>query len=250
MNRAGRSCITRFFYLYPMVFFKNFKFSLLLHLSVLIMVPSVVSCEKSESEPSYSGLEYFDLKTDKWLIYEVDSTVYDDFLGQVFHYKYQVKEVHAGYFFNTAGDSTMKIEKFYRLNESEKWKVKNVSTAAIRRGQALTTEDNITQVKLVFPLRRNRIWNGNAYNALDYQEFRITSIHEPYKNDLNNFDSTLTVLQRNFVTLIGEDYQLEVYAAGTGMIKKKYKSLEKEIDGTIVRGVDYTITLIDKGLNN
>jgi hypothetical protein len=231
-----------------MVIFKLINFRVLLYLPVsFIILAVVVSCESNDADPVFTGHDYFGMKENKWLIYQVDSTVYDDFLGEVFHYNYQVKEINAGFFNDASGNISMRVEKFIRMDESQKWKIKNVSTAAIRGGQALATEDNITRVKLVFPLRRNRIWNGNAFNNKDFQEYRITSIHEPLNEGQLSFDSTLTVLQKNFITLIGEDYQYEVYAAGTGMIKKHFTSLEKEIDGTVKRGVDYTFTLVDRG---
>lgn len=216
----------------------------------IIMASVLIACETQEGEPAYMGYEYFGYSEGKWLIYEVDSTVYDDFLEEIFHYNYQVKEVNSGFFINARGDSSMRIERFFRADESQPWQIKNVWTAELQSQRALKTEENITYVKLAFPLKQNHTWNGNLYNTKQSQTYRVTDIHSPHHEGLLEFDSTLTVLQKEFITLIGEEYQYEVYAAGIGMIRKKYLELAKEIDGTITRGVDYTYSLIEYGFND
>lgn len=217
---------------------------------VILVATTLVSCETREGEPAYLGYEYFGQTEGRWLIYEVDSTVYDDFLEDIFHYNYQVKEVNSHFFINAQGDSSMRIERFYRANENEPWQIKNIWTSELKSKRALKTEENITYVKLAFPLKQNHTWNGNLYNNKQSQTYRVTDIHIPSQEGVLAFDSTLTVLQKEFFTLIGEEFQYEVYAAGIGMIRKKYLDLAKEVDGTITRGVDYSYSLIAYGFNN
>jgi len=57
------------------------------------------------------------------------------------------------------------------------------------------------------------------------------------------FDSTLTVLQNDYTTIISRDYSVEVYARNTGLIYKKYINLQKEVTGVIKSGIDYTLTI-------
>jgi hypothetical protein len=207
----------------------------------------IISCENQDGQRAYIGHEYYKMQKNSWKIYQVDSTVYDDFLGQVIHYNYQVKELNKDTYTDVSGRENMKIEKYTRQNPEDSWKIKNVHTSHLDSRLALKTEDNVTIVKLVFPLRKNRTWNGNSYNNQGLQEYKILGIHEPFHDNHLQYDSTVTVMHLNFLTLISEDDQYEVYAAGVGLIKKKFKSVEKEIDGRINRGVDYTYTLIDKG---
>lgn len=209
----------------------------------------VASCETSEGEPVYMGHEYFPFKEGKWVVYQVDSTVYDDFLGKVFEYSYQVKEVNKEVFVDQQGLSNMRVERFIRQNQQNIWQIKNIWTSALNTNRALKTEENITFVKLSFPLKQNLIWNGNLFNTQKEQSYKITHIHAPYQLLQMDFDSTLTVLQRDFTTLIGKEFQYEVYANGIGMIHKKFINLETEIDGSIIRGVDYSYILIDYGFD-
>lgn len=214
---------------------------------VVIFTVYFSSCERHMDDPVNLGHEYFNLSEGHFNIYEVDSTVYDDFLGQVFHYKYQVKEVNKGFFTASNGKSSMRIERFIRDNGQTNWQIKNVWTATLTPSQALKNEENITYVKLVFPLKKNKTWDGNSFNANQQQDYKITALHEPFSDGGLTFDSTLTVLQNEFRTLIGDHYQSEIYARGVGMIAKKSIALDKEIDGTIIRGVDYSYRLLETG---
>ncbi len=198
-------------------------------------------------EPAYTGTEYFAHQEGLWKVYRVDSIVYDDFLGKIISFKYQVKEVNDAFFTDSQGEKRMRIERFYRKDNNDPWTIKNVWTSSLTMHHALKTEENITFIKLSFPVKRNLTWNGNQYNNLVHQNYRITEMHKPANIDNLLFDSTITVLQKDFTTLIGRDLQYEVYATGVGMIIKKFVALQKEIDGTITRGVDYSYHLIDFG---
>ncbi len=230
-------------------------FSILL--VVMLMGMLVSSCETSEGEPVYMGHEYFGHTHGKWLVYEVDSTVYDDFLEEVFHYEYQVKEISSRYTEALTGEDKMVLERFYRENDDAPWQIKNVWISQLTTTRALRTEENITYVKLSFPLwinpetlNRGNQWDGNLYNTQPAQDYVITHLHEPMQLGTMAFDSTLSVLQKDFYTLIGEEFQSETYATNIGMIRKEFVELSTDIDGTIIRGVDYSYELIDYGFED
>jgi hypothetical protein len=213
----------------------------------LFIFTILVACETNVGTPVYTGEEYFGLTEGKYLVYNVDSIVYDDFLGQVFHYNYQVKEWNKEFYDDSQGNQQMRLERFVRLDQHHQWQIKNVWIASIDKTKALKTEENQTFVKLAFPLKLNLSWDGNLYNSNPAMNYRIVEIHQPMVQGDLTFDSTLTVLQRDFITIIGEDSQYEIFAKGVGMIYKKYVALSKEIDGTITRGVNYSYTLEEIG---
>ncbi len=205
------------------------------------------ACETKIADPLYIGEDYFGLMPHAWIIYDVDSTVYDDFLGEVFHYQYQVMEVNQGFFTGDTGSESMLIEGFWRKSPQDSWTPKNVWTSKIEQNRALINKENITYVKLAFPLKLHKQWDGNAFNNKTTQNYQITKIHQPLNVGPSNFDSTLRVLQKDFTTLIGQEFQYEVYAKGLGMIEKHFTELELEVDSTITRGVRYTYTIADYG---
>ncbi|MFN2396424.1 MAG: hypothetical protein ABR597_12135 [Bacteroidales bacterium] len=217
----------------------------LIFFSLLILIMS--SCETKEGEPAYLGTEYFGLLPEKWVVYDIDSTVYDDFLGEVFHYQYQVKEVNAEVYTDSQGNENMRLERFWRTDENDSWKIKNVWSAGLQSQRATKTEENVTYIKLTFPAESGRNWDGNAFNNKPAQQYVISDIHAPKEIGDILFDSTLTVLQKDLITLIGEDLQYEIYVPGIGMVERKYVMITREVDGTIIRGVDYSYTIAEYG---
>lgn len=213
----------------------------------LILGFILLACQKQEGEQAFLGYDYYPLEEGRWIIYQVDSIVYDDFLQETRQYSYQVKEVQEAFFTNSQQNQIMRLERFYRADELSPWQFKNTWTAQRTSGNAQKTEENQTFVKMVFPVKRSQLWNGNAFNHKSSQEYRYIDLHQSFQIPAGVFDSTITVLQKSFTTLISEEYQYEVYAWQEGLIYKKFRNLQKQIDGSITAGVDYSYTLVEKG---
>jgi hypothetical protein len=209
----------------------------------------ITSCEDRAADPVDMGYDYYPAEVGHWVIYDVDSVVYDDFTGEVLQYNYQVKELVESVFSDGEGHESLRLERFWRQDEGDSWQIKNVWQSRRLPARLEKTEENITYVKLTFPVRRNATWDGNAFNTKASQQYRITEAHLPYQVNGHSFDSTATVLQKQLQTLISEDFQQEVFARNVGMIYKKYVKLSKEVDGTIVAGVDYSYTISSFGMD-
>ncbi len=228
-------------------FFKKQSLPVLALVFIMSLATAFWGCEQEEGEPAHMGYGYFPDNKGHWVIYEVDSIVYDDFTGEVDTFYYQVKEVIDSVFIDAEGKESLRLERFIRQDSEDDWNIKNVWKARVLPSRAEKTEENITYIKLTFPVRLNAQWDGNAYNYLDEQQYRITDLHRNYQAGELTFDSTVTVLQKDFETLISEDFQKEIYAKGVGMVFKKYVELNKEVDGTIASGVDYSYSVLDYG---
>jgi hypothetical protein len=216
------------------------KFNLLF---LFIVVLLLASCDQETEGPVYMGYEYFPDQIGHWVIYDVDSTFYDDFTGLVHHYQYQVKELNHSTFIDGTGRAVLLIERYIRDDAQDTWRMKNIWQARRLAQRAERNEENVTFIKLAFPLRKNHQWDGNAFNYYPSQQYRYVNVHEAFSvNDLS-FDSTATVLQKELYTLISEDLQQEVYAKNVGLLFKRFKELSKTIDGTVVAGVDYSYTI-------
>lgn len=206
------------------------------------------ACQDTEYAPSEMFYEYFPDSPGHFVIYEVDSVVYDDFTGQVLNFNYQVKELIESRFIDGEGLESLRLERFIRQSPEDQWQIKNIWQARILPSRAEKTEENITYIKLVFPPNEGRTWDGNAYNNLPSQTFRITDAHKPYLIAPGlQFDSTVTVLQRNFFTAISEDLQEEKYARNVGLVYKRFRKVTKQVDGTITSGFDYSYRIISYG---
>jgi hypothetical protein len=201
------------------------------------------SCKK-EVVPEHIdfGYTYFPVNISHYIIYDADSIVYNDFTGTVDTFSFEVKHYFESEFIDNSGRTCQRIEIYKRNNDTLPWQIKHVWHSIRTEYTAEVVEENIRYIKLSFPVKKFKKWNGNAYNTEGEQIYKYISVDEPYANKYLYFDSTLTVLQKDDSTLINTDYAAEIYARNIGLVYKKYLHLEKKITGIIKKGLDYTLT--------
>lgn len=220
----------------------NKIFLIIILYSVLL---NFCTCVKKEIvPPSNLGYEYFPVKTGHWVIYNVDSINYNSFTSTVDTFKYQIKEYIESNFKDNLDRNCQRIERYYRKNDTTKWRLTDVQYSVNTSTTAEKTIDNITYIKLTFPVRTGSKWNGNAYNSLGEQQYIYKSANASYKIGLLNFDSTVSVLQKYSVNAISKDSAAEIYAKNIGLIYKKVIHLtKKSANGNIESGYDYKYTI-------
>jgi hypothetical protein len=132
--------------------------------------------------------------------------------------KYQVKEVFASVFTNASGKEMAKIESYRRANDQDTWEKTIVSTANVEQERALKTEDNITYVKMVFPISEGQKWDANAYNTLGADSYEVKNRNKPFTIDNQVLNRTVTIVQQYDSTLVDLKKRTETYADGIGLI--------------------------------
>lgn len=228
--------------------FKIRKTSLIKAIAIVCTLLGVfTSCEKSTKEPMDLGYQYFPLKTGNWMQYQVDSIYYDDFQNTVDTLKYQLLEFLLASYIDNQGDTAYELERYQRFEDGEKWNFQQVWSTKRNTSTAQRTEDNTRFLKLAFPVKASKKWNGNAYNSLENQTYQYTQVHKPFTLASSSFDSTTTVMQMNLITLISEDVQFEVYAKEIGLVKKSFVALKKNVEGSIISGIHYEYTYLAHG---
>jgi len=189
------------------------------------------------------ALNYFPLKVDQINIYNVDSTVYNDFNNSTTLFQFQLKDIVVGKFKDGEGYETYRIERFKKTS-TEDWFFQKLITRRILNSRAEEVIDNKRYIRLVFPPSLQSAWNGNLYNDLDVWKHEITAIDIPLTIGTNLLDSTLSITQHNEVNLIREDVYLETYAKDVGLVVKEVKAYDKDISsGRIRRGFKYKMQL-------
>ncbi len=202
------------------------------------------SCQKRESSPPADlKASYFPLKLNSSLIYEVDSTVYNDFTGTQTQYLFEIKDTVISTIESEEGGTTVYIERYKKSNSGE-WKFQKVISRSLKELRAEEFIDNRRYVRLTFPPEKYKSWNGNTYNNQDQQEYYFKAVDIPLSINNLNFDSTAVVVQMEEENLIREDYSEEVYAKHAGLVKKTVTALDKDISsGRIIRGFVYTMKI-------
>jgi hypothetical protein len=206
--------------------------SILLFLSLLFF-----SCKKTENLAAKDlKLSYFPLILKATVIYDVDSTVYNDFNNSVIKYQFQLKDSVVAKFIDLENKEAYKIER-YKKTVSTGWVFQKIISKRLANNRAEEFIDNRRFVRLTFAPELNKKWNGNLYNDLIAWDYEINALDKKITLGNNTIDSTLNISQYNEVNLIREDVFSETYAKRIGLIAKEIKSYDKDIaTGKIKRG--------------
>jgi len=193
------------------------------------------SCKKDkEIIPSVDfGYNYFPNDVGRYVIYQVDS-IYANNPNQFDSTRYLLKELIAATFLDNSNRPTLRIERYYRMyhfntqSYDSAWSAPKVWTANRTQNSLEKKEENITYLKLVFPVQKDKQWNGNVYNMIGYKEYQITSVDQHETINAVYFDSVATVTQLDEKNIILTQIEKEKFARNVGLIYKQKDSLSKQ----------------------
>jgi len=224
-----------------------------IRLSFLVCVILIIaSCKKDDPTKVDIGYGYFPAEVGSWIIYDVDSTVWNDFnfpaASDVDTFKYQIKEVIESKFIDADGREALRWERYKRESVTEPWVIKDVWLANKTASTAEMVQENERFIRLIFPVKLSKFWDGNAANMRKIWDYQYTEVDVPKTVGGIAFDSTLTVLQMDFDPCITLDFFEEYYAKNVGLIYKRENHWDKPdalCDWTVdyKGGYDYILTI-------
>lgn len=201
-----------------------------------MLVISACNNNSTETTPAIdpdTGKSYFFLKEGQFREYEVFEIRYLAVdISDTFRYELreEVKEE-----FVTNGITSNIIHRFRRADASQEWLLDSVWSARVETDRAISVENNIPIVKMLFPALEGRKWNGNAFNVRDEDEFIITTFSPAQDEDNNtsfqvpipgraiSFSEVLVVEQNQEEDMITfRDNRVEVYKDSVGLVFKEY----------------------------
>jgi len=210
-----------------------------------------VETDKTDIEAE-SLYRYFPLDSGSYIIYRVDSIIHnyaDDNTNNpdslIDTFQYEVKEVVDSDFIDGEGDLAWRISRYYRDIGASDWSFTTLWTAKRTLQSAQKVEENIRYVKLSFPVRLNKTWNGNLFNFLQEEDYSIEEANTPLSIGGYNFDSSVTVLELQDANLIHNIFKEEKYVYGLGLVYRQRDSLNINGLGIITNGVEFHQSLID-----
>jgi len=224
----------------------------LLHIIIIALgLGFAYACKKSQPLPPVDlHYEYLPIEPGHWILYSVDSTVWDDFTQTETFYSYILKEVFESEFIDLEGRPSTRIERYVQFHDTLPFTLRDVWYATATPTRVEKLEENQRFIKMVFPVKDKARWNGNAMNNLPEANYEIRDAHQPALIGNNLFDSTAYVLHvADTNLLIKKDFAYEIYAKHTGLVFKKFLQITTQVDGTIIKGVDYTYTYMGSGHN-
>jgi hypothetical protein len=193
---------------------------------LLVFLTLMVACDSPEVKPVDIGLNYFPLQTGSYQIYTVEEILYSEIKAtETLLYQLKVEAVDS--FPNLDATYTYVFNRSKRDSETEPWR--NLDTWSVRSSdrELVVNEGNVPYVKLIFPLKKELVWNGNKYNTLPKDDYMLATLDEPFVTSGMTFDQTLQVIQEdNQDFIVAQDKRTEVYARNVGLIYKETTQLK------------------------
>jgi len=221
---------------------------LLTFLSLILMICAFTACNENTNAEELEvelGYEYFPLEVGKYLVYEVDSVVYDIGAGIILKdsSKTYIKEEVTEEYLDDSGRVNHRIKRFKRNSLNEEWRVSDVWVAIRTERDAERLEENLRFVKMVFPVQEGIEWNGNAHidettiipiagesvEVFKNWAYEIMSVNEAETIGDFTFPRVATISQANSENLIEKRYSIEKYAAEVGLVYKEMRILDTQI---------------------
>ena len=202
----------------------HFKFLIVILISILALEST--SCKKKKVDLPKMHTNYFGLIEGRYTIYEVQEMFHDVAVSPQHDTSfYQLKTVIGNEITDNQGRIVREFERYKRKSSTDLWVFTDLWTAVIENNKAELVEENQRVIKLVFAPTTDKKWNPNAFNMLDSLKYYYSDIHLPYNLTGLSFDSTVTVSNDKFFSLI--DYKIDSYkyASNIGLIQKTYKNL-------------------------
>jgi len=176
-----------------------------------------------------------------WVVYDVVTNVFDDFVDTNIITKTQLKEIWIESYKDNQNRSTVRIEQWTKCETCTKYEflrhIKQTQTNLI----AERLEDNLRFIKFAFPPTNDLKWKGNIYiNSLDSQyarykdwQYTMIDVNKP-QTFANQSITTTTIIQNDYEDLLTKIYSKEVYGKGIGLVSLELIDLETQnLDATI-----------------
>lgn len=175
--------------------------------------------------------DFFPLTVGMYQVYDVQEIKYSAFTSPE-QSNYQLRQEIVDFFTNGEGSTTYVIHRSTRQQETEDWTYLNTWSAYRSGHYVVVQEENVKFVKLIAPMQVDAYWNGNLFNTLGEDDYRIESIGKTFSllQDVS-FDNTVVVNQNDERTLLFEDERKEVYAFGVGLAFKESNVIQFSTSG-------------------
>lgn len=219
-------------------------------LIVFTLLFTLISCAKEDQEElpvNFEGYTYLPLTVGQELIYRIDSVAYDDFTGTVDTVVYFIRELIENKVEDLSGREVFRVNVYRRNSETLAWRQLRIEERYRGTYRYEVTRNSISYVPLVFPPLRESRWNVNSLNNLEEITYRYQKLHEPFSTGIKSYDSTINVLQKDQLSLIGREYEREVYASRVGLVYKENINLQTDINsGQITSGFERRQVLLNQ----
>jgi hypothetical protein len=218
---------------------------------LLLAIVLIGGCNEKEPFEIIAVKDFIALQPGKYITYRVDSLVFTQFGRQEEIHSYQVKHLADSFYLDNQGRKTFRIFKF--INDSlgaGLWRPNGTYAISVTDNQLEWNENNLKQIKLQSPIRKDFGWKGNTYltnNPLDPpynfsndDDIQSWEYHYPenltdfvYKNSVYKEVITVEQIDSRFnvpITIPAayafRNYAVDRFAKGIGLVQRSWECWE------------------------
>jgi hypothetical protein len=188
---------------------------------------------------------YFSVELGKTLEYQADSIVFDPAAtggtAQLASTTW-VREVVADTLRSQTGDLIWLIERYERRSDTLPWTLARIWSAQVNQQQAIRQEENLSYVRMIFPMDRRSEWNGNVFLDENMEikvadetirpfvnwQYEVDSIDVAGRVGEFNFDSLLIITEVDETNIIERRFSKSTYAKGVGLVSREQLILDSQ----------------------
>ncbi len=235
--------------------------------SFFIILIFIISCNKKVETPPDLGYDYAPAIIGKYVVYDVDSTVYNESMDTIY-YKYRIKEKLEEIYVDNESRKAIKLVRYIKKYDpllsydQTVWQIKDVWNYTKTPTTLEVVEEDVRFTKLSFPIKENASWNGNANNSKGEWNYTYKYIDQAEKINGTMFENVLYVEQKDDKNenRIHRQYYIEKYAKNIGIVYKEIKDLYSKtvklypnglpipVEERITYGVIYKLTYVTDGI--
>jgi hypothetical protein len=225
-------------------------------LPFLLISVGLVSCKKETEDLSEisKGNKFYPTEIGKYIIYNYDSTYWDDLNLREGHEIGQVRYYVADTFRDDAGRLSYVINVQQRANDKDPYKPNDVIYVTPTADHIEMEQKNLHFIKMTFPVSNGKSWNGNAMVPITDEDYKKEYDNSNWKYTYANFNTefdpgnnlyehTVTVNQIDDAlndpdvdsnAYAYRNYSKEVYAYNVGLVYKEriYWEFQPKVGGS------------------
>lgn len=207
----------------------------------------ITSCNESTVFPEDN---YFPLREGVYQLYEVELTEYSAF-EKPQSKRYQLRSEITDPFTDASGKKVYRMIRSTRNGTNDPWLPVAAWTIREESPYIVISEGNTSYARLIKPVRKNSTWNGNRFNSLPEEIYRIDALAGTFTTASGKiYANTVTVIQEDLNELTKTDQRKEVYAQDYGLVYKESKVVTYACSagvctGRIVGGYHEKLTLLE-----
>jgi|GEM_PF-1552906 len=202
---------------------KMLKKSALKTITLLVLLCICGACQQDTANPKPDDLSYFPLQIGDYWIYQITQQSYSP-TSPTTTRTYQIQDkISSSY--TKDGQLFYLIEESTRTSEQAAWQVISIRTVYRSLSEAVSIDNNVPVVRLMFPIALTDSWNTNLYNDNPDTLLHYQDNGQPFSLGTLQFDHSVSVVGANDSTLTNLEKNRRVYAQNVGLVFQETASL-------------------------